>query len=83
MRAGHTSLKVSLNRFNVVVTAECECGDGLQPEKHIFWDCKLYEDKRETLIDICLRTAKKEYPKLGTAISRLEEKEFSKAAVTS
>jgi hypothetical protein len=28
MRAGHTSLKASLNRFNVVSRAECECGDG-------------------------------------------------------
>jgi hypothetical protein len=30
MRVGHTSLKASLNRFNIVSTAECECGDGLQ-----------------------------------------------------
>jgi hypothetical protein len=30
MRAGHTSLKTSLNRFNIVSMAECECGDGLQ-----------------------------------------------------
>jgi hypothetical protein len=29
MRAGHTSLKVSLNRFNIVSMAECECDDGL------------------------------------------------------
>jgi hypothetical protein len=36
MRAGHNSLKVSLNRFNIVSTAECECGDGLQMEEHIF-----------------------------------------------
>jgi hypothetical protein len=37
MRAGHTSLKASLNRFNIVSTAEYECGDGLQMEDHIFW----------------------------------------------
>jgi hypothetical protein len=36
MRADHTSLKASLNRFNIVSTAECECGDGLQTEVHIF-----------------------------------------------
>jgi hypothetical protein len=30
LRAGHTSLKASQNRFNIVSTAECECGDGLQ-----------------------------------------------------
>jgi hypothetical protein len=38
MRAGHTSLKASLNRFNILSTAECECGDGLQTEGHIFWN---------------------------------------------
>jgi hypothetical protein len=37
MRAGHNSLKASLNRFNIVSTAECECGE----EEHIFRDCKL------------------------------------------
>jgi hypothetical protein len=30
MRAGHFSLKASLSRFNIVSTAECEYGDGLQ-----------------------------------------------------
>jgi hypothetical protein len=52
MRAGHTNLKASLNRFNIVSTAECECGDGLQMKEYIFWDCKLYEDQRETMRDI-------------------------------
>jgi hypothetical protein len=50
MRAGHTSLKESLNRFNIVYTAECECGDGLQTEEHIFWDCKLYEEDRKSVV---------------------------------
>jgi hypothetical protein len=45
MRAGHTSLKASLNRFNIVSMTECECSDGLQTEKQIFWDCKLYEEQ--------------------------------------
>jgi hypothetical protein len=40
---GHSRLKASLSRFNIVSTAECDCGDGLQTEEHIFWDCKLYE----------------------------------------
>jgi hypothetical protein len=30
MRAGHTSLKASLNGFGIVSMAECECGDELQ-----------------------------------------------------
>jgi hypothetical protein len=49
----HTSLlKASLNRFNIVSTVECECGDGLQTEDHIFWDCKLYEEQRATMTAI-------------------------------
>jgi hypothetical protein len=32
-RAGHTILNASLNRFNIVSTAECECGGGLQMEE--------------------------------------------------
>jgi hypothetical protein len=27
---GHSNLKASLNRFNIVSTAECECGDRMQ-----------------------------------------------------
>jgi hypothetical protein len=59
MRAGHSSLKASLNRFNIVSTAECECGDELQTEKHIFWECKLYEDRRATMMDILSESSKK------------------------
>jgi hypothetical protein len=58
MRAGNTSLKASRNRFNIVPTAEYECGDALQTEEHIFWGCKQYEKQRATMKDI-LRTAKK------------------------
>jgi hypothetical protein len=59
MRAGHTSLKESLSRFNIVSTVECECGDGLQTEEHIFWDCKLYEDQGATMMDILSENCKK------------------------
>jgi hypothetical protein len=71
-RTGHSSLKTSLSRFNIVSTAECECGDGLQTEEHVFWYSKLYEDQRATMMDI-LRTAKKIYPKSVTELLRLEE----------
>jgi hypothetical protein len=74
MRAGHYSLKASLNRFNFVSTAECECGDGLQTEEHIFWDCKLWEDQRTTMMDILSENSKKEYPKSVTELVKLEEK---------
>ena len=38
MRAGHTTLKASLKRLSIMSTAECECGDGLKTEEHIFQD---------------------------------------------
>jgi hypothetical protein len=59
MRAGHTSLKASLKIFNIVTTSKCECGDGLQREEHIFWDSKLYEDQRATMMDILCENSKK------------------------
>jgi hypothetical protein len=62
-RAGHSNLKRSLSRFNFVSIAECECGDGLQTEEHIFWDCKLYEDQRATVMDILFENSKNEYQK--------------------
>jgi hypothetical protein len=52
----------------------CEYGDGLQTEVHIFWDCKLYEDQRATMMDILSENSKKEYPKSVTELLRLEEK---------
>jgi hypothetical protein len=76
MRAGHTSLKASINRFNIVSTAECECGDGLQTEEHIFWDYKLYEEQRATMVAILSENRKKEHPKSVTELLRLEEKRF-------
>jgi hypothetical protein len=84
MRAGHSSLKASLSKFNIVSTAECECGDGLQMEEHIFWDCKLYEDQRATMMDILSENSKKEYPKSVTELLRLEGgKKLCKMPVTS
>jgi hypothetical protein len=59
MTAGHSSLKASLSKFNTVSMAECEC-DRLQMEEHIFWDYKLYEDQRATMMDIFSEYSKKE-----------------------
>jgi hypothetical protein len=57
-----------------VYTAECEGGDGLQTEEHIFWDCKLYEDQRATMVAILSENRKKEHSKPVTELLRLEEK---------
>jgi hypothetical protein len=84
MTAGHTSLKASLNRFNIVFTAECECGDGLQMEEHIFWDCKLYKEQWATIIDILSENKKKEYPKSVTELLRARgKKDVCKVSLTS
>jgi hypothetical protein len=59
MRTGHSSLKASLSRIKILFMTECECGDGLQTEEHIFWDCKLYEDQGATMMDILPENKKK------------------------
>jgi hypothetical protein len=68
MRAGHFSLQASLNRLNIVTTAECECGDGLQTEEHIFWDCKLHEEQRAAVIDMLSKNSKREHSKSVTEL---------------
>jgi hypothetical protein len=83
MRVGHTSLKASLNRFNSVSTAECECGDGLQTEDHIFWDCKLYEEQRATMVAILSENRKKRIPKVSyRALKVGGNKDLCKASLT-
>jgi hypothetical protein len=74
MIAGPTRLKASLNKFNIVSTADCDWGDGLQTEEHIFWDCKLYEEQRATMMYFLSDISKKEYPKSVTEHLRLEKK---------
>jgi hypothetical protein len=34
--------------LNTVSLAECECGERLQTEEYIFWDCKIDEDHSKT-----------------------------------
>jgi hypothetical protein len=63
------------DEFTAIVR-KCECGDGLQTEEHICWDCKLYEEQRATMMAILSENRKKEYPKSVTELLRLEEKRF-------
>jgi hypothetical protein len=67
IRAGHFSLKASLSRFNIVSTAECECGDGLQTEEHACCD------KMATMTDILSERGKTEYLKPVKELIRLEK----------
>jgi hypothetical protein len=57
-----------------VSTAEYKCGDGLQMEEHVLWDCKLYEDQRATMMGILSENIKKEYSKSVTELLTLDEK---------
>jgi hypothetical protein len=55
---------------------ECECGDGLQTEEHVFWDCKLYEKQRATMMAILSENSKNNYPESVVELLRPEEKGF-------
>jgi hypothetical protein len=78
MRAGHSGLKASISRFNIVPTAECECGDRQQTEEHVFWDLNCRRTKGQRWWVYCLRKARiKEYPKSVTELLRPEGKIFA------
>jgi hypothetical protein len=51
---------------------ECgEYGDELQMEKHVFWDCELYENQRATMLESLSQNSKK-----VTELLRPEEKKI-------
>jgi hypothetical protein len=80
MRAGNSSLKASLSRFNIVSTAELECGEGLETEEHNVWDCKLCEDQRATMMDILSEGSKKRIPKVSYRALKAKGKTFVQGA---
>lgn len=56
MRCGHTSLKFSLARFNIVPSGKCsECGS---PETldHIFWECSRFQNQRSQFLKKILKS---------------------------
>jgi hypothetical protein len=58
---------------------ERECGDRLETEEHIFWDCKLYKDQEGNNDGHLVWQQKKKYPKSVTELLRLQEKDLCKA----
>jgi hypothetical protein len=60
----------------IIQSSYGSCGDGLQTEEHIFWDCKLHEDQRARVMGIFSDNSKKEYPKSVTELLRLVGKRF-------
>lgn len=51
LRSEHTSLASSLFRFKIVNSDQCSCGEAIEDPNHVFWQCKLYEKARESLIN--------------------------------
>jgi hypothetical protein len=77
MRAGHTSLKAKLNRFNIMSTAECECGDGLQTEEHYFLGLQTVRGPKGNNDWHSVWEQQKKYAKSVTELLRLEKKTIS------
>jgi hypothetical protein len=65
-----------------VSTAECEYGDRLQTEEHIFWNCKQYEDQSVTMMDVLSENSKKRIPKVSYRALKDRRKEISARRVT-
>ena len=49
LRTGHCRLNSYLHRFNIVDSAECECGEGKETPEHFLLVCKRYKEDRKTL----------------------------------
>ena len=49
LRTGHCHLNVYLHRFNIIETAECECGVSKETVDHYLLNCELYDEERDSL----------------------------------
>ena len=49
LRTGHCHLNQYLHRFNIIETAECECGAERETVEHYLLNCELYEEERDAL----------------------------------
>ena len=49
LRTGHCHLNEYLHRFNIIETAECECGAEKETVKHYLLNCELYDEERDVL----------------------------------
>ena len=49
LRTGHCHLNEYLHRFNIIETAECECGAEKETVKHYLLNCELYDEQRDAL----------------------------------
>jgi ribonuclease HI len=49
LRTGHCHLNEYLHRFNIIETAECECGAAKETIDHFLLNCELYDEERDKL----------------------------------
>jgi ribonuclease HI len=49
LRTGHCHLNEYLHRFNIIESAECECGAEKETVKHYLLNCELYDEERDAL----------------------------------
>jgi ribonuclease HI len=49
LRTGHCHLNEYLHRFNIIETAECECGAEKETIDHFLLNCELYDEERDEL----------------------------------
>lgn len=57
--SGHTSLKQSLARFNIIDSSECDCGQSKETPNYVFWQCHKYDDARKVLVEDLSRLKKR------------------------
>jgi hypothetical protein len=49
LMSGHTATRSHLNRFSIVDSPLCICGDGYETIDHLIWSCPKYESERISL----------------------------------
>ena len=49
LRTGHCHLNEYLHRFNIIETAECECGAEKETIDHFLLNCEMYDEERDEL----------------------------------
>lgn len=50
-RANHYGLAESLHRIKIINDAKCKCNSPTEDINHVLWQCKLYDNNRQELID--------------------------------
>jgi hypothetical protein len=50
LRSGHTSLRDSLKKINIIESDTCDCGNVRETANHVLWQCCRFDSPRELLI---------------------------------